>query len=391
MKNQIRKYFSFSQSDKNVLALLGFVLAAMLASYWLLPRFLSPTSNDASDQFEASVQNYQSSLATRQKEAREENDRKRKDRSHNSFAENGYTDREFLPKYNKEQPNDQPIATPQLAPFDPNLLDAPTAISLGIPPKTAKNIEKYLQKGGRFRKKEDLQKIYGLSESDYHRLEPYISIAPQNNSNNHSNYADKNNNSYAQRAAAGNEAMADNPPQNNDPAAEQRIEPALFSTDNGQWKAGNSDNAARRPAFTNKTADFANLKIDINSADTTEWKKLPGIGTGRAKMIVKFRNNLGGFATIEQVKETFALPPEVYDQIAPKLENKHPELLKKININAATYEQLNAHPYIEPRVAKVIVKYREQHGNYTQVSDLKKTDLVDDALLIKIAPYLSLQ
>lgn len=399
MKNQVRKYFSFSQSDKNVLLLLCFALAAMLAAYWLIPRYIRPDTYQPDKQFEAAVENYRNGLVAKQEQAHEADDYRRKHRRYNSFAENGYTDRELLPKYNNEQrgatPNAQAEIPAQpsipLTPFDPNQLDAQTGIALGLPPKIAKNIEKYLQKGGRFRKKEDLRKIYGFSESDYQRLEPYISLPETSTTRN-------SNNNYPEQRATAHSATYDKA---NAAEDEPKIQPDLFSVNtddnNSGWRAGttnqqprNADNA-RRASFAGKTADLANLKIDINTADTTEWKKLPGIGSGRAKMIVKFRNSLGGFASVEQIKETFSLPPEVYDQIAPYLENKHSEIIKKINVNVATYDQLNAHPYIDPKVAKVIVKYREQHGKYAQISDLKKTDLVDDALLSKVAPYLSLQ
>ncbi|OWY25181.1 helix-hairpin-helix domain-containing protein [Sphingobacteriales bacterium UPWRP_1] len=237
---------------------------------------------------------------------------------------------------------------PPLSPFDPNTLTAQKAEDLGLPPKVAANIEKYLQKGGKFKKPDDFAKIYGMTNADYSRLQPYITIAP-------------NPGAVAANTTGGKE----------------KIEKMEFSDF--------SDPDMPKPA-TKKNG----IKIDINTASAEEWDKLPGIGATYANMIVNFRTKLGGFTNIEQVKETRGLPEETYNLIVPHLMNNSPQSINKININAADAATLSKHPYIYKDVAQSIVNIRKQHGNYTSVEGIKKSKLVDETLYRKIAPYLSI-
>jgi len=65
--------------------------------------------------------------------------------------------------------------------------------------------------------------------------------------------------------------------------------------------------------------------------------------------------------------------------------------LRKINLNTAGYEELNAHPYINSKIANVILAYRKQHGPFQDINDLLKVALVDAELYRKIAPYLKVE
>ncbi|MFZ5552553.1 MAG: ComEA family DNA-binding protein [Bacteroidota bacterium] len=130
--------------------------------------------------------------------------------------------------------------------------------------------------------------------------------------------------------------------------------------------------------------------INLNTADTTMLKSLPGIGSKLAGRIIVFRNALGGFYSISQLSEVYGLKPEVIEN------NKHQLAVsgevKKININSCTAEELKKHPYIGKwNIANAIVNYRQLHGAYKTVSDVKKTDLVNEDLYPKLAPYLSVE
>ena len=130
--------------------------------------------------------------------------------------------------------------------------------------------------------------------------------------------------------------------------------------------------------------------IDINTADTTEWKKLYGIGSKLSQRIINFRTKLGGFATVDQVGETFGLPDSTFQAIKPKLMVKSSSI-KQINLNNATLDELKAHPYIKYAIANAIVQYRNEHGQFKSVADLQKLGAVDELLLRKIAPYLTVE
>ena len=130
--------------------------------------------------------------------------------------------------------------------------------------------------------------------------------------------------------------------------------------------------------------------LNINTADSTKWILLPGIGAGYARRIIYFREKLGGFCSVNQVAETRGLPDSVFQKIKAQL--VCPEyIIEKININTATPEQLMQHPYITKQVANNIVQYRNRHGPYMALPDLHKLALVTEEMYRKISPYLAVK
>jgi competence ComEA-like helix-hairpin-helix protein len=133
----------------------------------------------------------------------------------------------------------------------------------------------------------------------------------------------------------------------------------------------------------------ANNFIDVNSADTAAFIALPGIGSKLASRIINFRDKLGGFYSIDQIGEIYGLPDSTFQKIKPYLKLEKIEL-KKININTATKDEMKSHPYIKWALANAIVEYRNQHGNFSSLEDLKKISLITDELFNKLEHYLGL-
>lgn len=129
------------------------------------------------------------------------------------------------------------------------------------------------------------------------------------------------------------------------------------------------------------------LTVDINEADTLLWEQLPGIGQVLAKRIVYFREKLGGFHSVEQVGETFGLVDSVFNKIQPLLRLGDVSL-RKIDLNETDEKSLADHPYINTKLARVIIRYRNSHGPFRQVEGLKGIALVDDAIYRKLEKYL---
>jgi len=237
---------------------------------------------------------------------------------------------EHAAEYQKKPREEQAPACP----FDPNTADESLLRRLGLASHTVKSILNYRSKGGVFRKKEDLQKIYTLSEADYQRLEPYIAIT----------------------ALAG-------PPQ-----------PVQY---------------AGGPVFEKKFT--AKGPLDINRAAVEDWERLPGIGEKRARQFVKYRESLGGFLSVAQLRDLYGLPDSVFQRIKPMVTLEFSGI-RTINLNAASADDLDKHPYISAKQAKLVVNYREQHGPYQSVEDLGKIIAFSDKTwLEKIRPYLSVQ
>ena len=127
--------------------------------------------------------------------------------------------------------------------------------------------------------------------------------------------------------------------------------------------------------------------IEINTADTSAWIALPGIGSKLAQRIVLFREKLGGFYSVSQVAETFGLADSVFRKIEPLLKLDQQQV-RKININTATAEELKAHPYLKWGVINAIIAFRKEHGSFRKKEELKQVMAVTDEIYLKISPYI---
>ncbi|HET7897749.1 MAG TPA: helix-hairpin-helix domain-containing protein, partial [Flavisolibacter sp.] len=131
------------------------------------------------------------------------------------------------------------------------------------------------------------------------------------------------------------------------------------------------------------------MAININEADTSAFIALPGIGSKLSARIISFREKLGGFYSVEQIGETYGLPDSTFQKIRGRLVVDG-DGIRKINVNTATKDELKSHPYIRWNLANAIVEYRNQHGSFKNLEELKNIALVDDAVFQKISPYLDL-
>lgn len=217
--------------------------------------------------------------------------------------------------------------------FNPNLVKQAELIALGLTPPIARTLINYRNKGGKFFRKEDLKKIYGVDESWYNSVEDYIVLPEQNRPSKPSNFV-------AQKPKA-------------------------------------------KPYYTPKTP----IRIEVNTASAEEWAKLRGIGPVLSQRIVKFREKLGGFYDVDQVNETFGLPDSTFQSIYTQLYlESQPQ---KLFINLSDTEQLAKHPYIDWKLARILVNYRRAHGPFKRADDLKQVYTLDELTLQRLMPYLN--
>lgn len=128
--------------------------------------------------------------------------------------------------------------------------------------------------------------------------------------------------------------------------------------------------------------------IELNAADSAKLTAVEGIGPSFAVRIIRYRNRLGGFINKEQLKEVFEIDSLKYEGIKQQV-SVNPSIIRKIPINTISFAQLRLFPYLNYKQVNAIIEYRNQHGNYTSIADMKNIVLLDDALLRKIEPYLS--
>lgn len=142
--------------------------------------------------------------------------------------------------------------------------------------------------------------------------------------------------------------------------------------------------------FKQKQAPRLTAQIELNSATFDELIKLPGIGDFYAELIIDYRKKLGGYFAKNQLLELWKFNQEKLDRIEKHIHIDQTKI-RKININSCNTETLSKHPYIEWNVANSIVKMRAQNGNYTNFEQLLRSKIIDEELLTKCRPYLSLK
>lgn len=314
MANQFREYFIFSRKERIGIVVLLFLIALT----WLLPSFFT-YNTDVSDKQAIAFKQEVAAYKASQKARHQYNE--------NDDAENAEAQGIAL-----ENETSKPGA---LFYFDPNTLSQEGWLQLGLPDRTIKTIQKYLSKGGRFYKAEDLGKIFGLAKKDYNRLLPYVKIEKEKIE-----------------------------------IAEQILPDRV-----------NTNHHAKQKSIG---------LIDVNVADTTAFIKLPGIGSKLAARIVHFRDKLGGFYTVEQIGEVYGIHDTVFQKIKSHLACLNPTVAK-LDINTASLDELKAHPYIKYQIANAVIQYRRQHGNFTSVDQLKEIHLLSEQAFLKVLPYVNIR
>lgn len=221
----------------------------------------------------------------------------------------------------------------RLFPFDPNKCKEEDFQALGISEKVSARIANYRQKGGKFRLKSDLLKIYGFDSALYHQLSPYIRLPEE------------------------------------------------------VWKKPDKPTREKFIAGTKTAAEeHRKEKFDLNLADTAQLKTIFGIGEKLSIRIIKYRDKLGGFVNMNQLKEVYGLDSVVISQLKQHVFLDDKFEVKKIDINTVDEKQLATHPYFN-KVAKSIVAYRFQHGKFKTPGDIKNIGILDEHTLQKIMPY----
>ncbi len=228
------------------------------------------------------------------------------------------------------QPHLDPVA-PTPFYFDPNTVPKDSLLLVGCPPRIAENIIRYRAAGGRFRNAESLRKIYGMTDSIFIQLKPWIKI--------------------------------------------QSAPPQHVAT------SSNTNSPASLSAKTDT------IYIDINTASLADWMQLKGIGKGYGKRILRFRKALGGFYSVEQVAETYGLPDTVFQAIRAYLHCTTP--WQQLDLNTASVKQLSSHPYISQLQARGIVAWRTQHGAFTHPKEISRTGLFSPSQIRRLLPYLT--
>ncbi len=325
----IKDYCSFSRKERTAVL----VLVSLITLIFLLPYFVPENSRLSKDTLEKLRQELEQ-------------------RTTSVSPENEVSDEHAVqPVYHRNSnaaagsyEKNEPIVKSEQFYFDPNTLQVEGWKKLGLRDKTIATIHNYLAKGGKFKRKEDISRIYGILPDEIERLEPYVRIV--------------------------------------------NVEPSFKSEPRRtMFQKGTYERVRYEPY---KKSTSSPTTADVNTADTATLIALPGIGSKLAARIILFREKLGGFYSINQLSEVYGLQDSVFQRIRPRLSLTSPAL-RYINVNMATEAELKTHPYLRWNIAAAIVGYRSQHGKFESLDELKKVALITEDLYQKVIPYFKIE
>jgi DNA uptake protein ComE-like DNA-binding protein len=130
--------------------------------------------------------------------------------------------------------------------------------------------------------------------------------------------------------------------------------------------------------------------IELNASDSLELMRLRGIGPAFAKKIMSYRKLLGGYYNKEQLLEVWGMDITRYNTIKDHIRVER-DSIHKININTEAFKLLMKHPYIKYEIARSIIIYRKEHGNFKNIDELKSMENINDSIFNKLNPYIKVR
>ena len=305
MKDDLKDFLSFNKAERRGIFVLS-TLIILLLLYHVFGPFRSPFSTDYTE-FDRQILKYKTakdsleSIQTAEKE------------------------KPFWKNTDSEIENNPAI----LKKFDPNKCTEKDWLDLGLSQKQANSILKYVAKGGKFYKPEDIRKMYCLSAEESDILMPFVQIEEQ--------YFDENN---------------------------------TYASESETWEE-------------------EQFQIELNAASFEDLMRINGVGPATAKAIIKYRELLGGYYSAQQLLDVYHIDSTNYTQISNFL-TINPDSIHKININKAGYYDLKKHPYIGKALAYEIEQYRSMKGNFKTVEAVINVKGMNEDLYRKIYIYFAI-
>jgi len=220
-------------------------------------------------------------------------------------------------------------------PFNPNKLPKEVWLKLGLTEKQISTIKNYEAKGGKFRVKEDLRKMYSISDAEYEILEAYIRI------------------------------------------------PSEFKT-----RISPIESKIEKTKSTTKKVRY--LNTEINRADSATFVNALKLPPWIAARIISYRELLGGFYKPSQLGEVYGFDSSDYLTIEKYLQ-VDTSLIVKLPINTADFKEILRHPYTSYDMTKEIINHRNQRGIIKSTDHLIELGIVTESNYIKLKPYLSVK
>lgn len=237
--------------------------------------------------------------------------------------------------------------------FDPNTVDSATLALFGIKDWKIRNLIKYRKAGGIFREPDAISRLYGWTKEEIERVLPHIYISEKYKT--------------VQYGRTGN-------------STDENGTIAKFYKGQNKEKSDEYEKTYEIPRNEKFQKDTV---IDANTADIETLKKIPGIGKGISNAIIEYRHKLGGYYNTEQLLEIKIFSPELLRWFYADQTK-----INRININNASFQALNAHPYISYEQTKSILNYKRLYGGFRNIEHLKSSNIFTDKEMERLKHYI---
>ncbi|MBQ1874303.1 MAG: helix-hairpin-helix domain-containing protein [Paludibacteraceae bacterium] len=217
--------------------------------------------------------------------------------------------------------------------FNPNRADSIVLLEQGLKPWQVSNLLKYRRAGGTFRRKSDVRRLYGLDESQYQAMASYIDLP-------------------------------DSLPTRRDTVS--------------------------RDTFPRYVSIKRDTILELNTADTAELQLLRGIGRWTAVQIVRYREQLGGYYTVDQLYEIPHIDTRMLDTVVHRF-MVDTALIHPIPVNKCAVTTLSHHPYLRFEQAKSIYEFRRRKVRLRGIDDLQAVPDLQSVDFSRLRPYLSFE
>ena len=261
----------------------------------------------------------------------------------------------------EEIAEEQAMDSVEMRSFDPNSDDYNQLRRAGVPREVAVGIIRWRSYGKVYRMKEDLVLVSGMTDSLYGVLEPYIVIADS--------------------LAAKPKEYAVKPSREHKPKQHTSEKTAIRKTKSSPRKYEND--TLEKPA---KKITEVKL-LEINSADSAALVAVNGIGVKSAVEIMKYRDLLGGFHSVEQISEVKCVTEQNFAKILQQICCDSCEI-QKIDINFAAPKEIARHPYMSARALRKIIKQRQLKGGWSRIEEMVEDEILSEDEAKRLAPYL---
>ncbi len=242
--------------------------------------------------------------------------------------------------------------------FDPNKFSYEELREAGLSKEVAVGVVRWRSYGKVYRVKEDMALVSGMTDSLYVVLKPYIVIDP----------------SVAAK-----------------PKEYERKERAEYSAEKPQSEQSQlpKTDSLSKPKPAKEEPSFAHSEplVELNSADTTALISVRGIGSKSAAEIVKYRDLLGGYHSVEQISELKCVTEQNYEKILQQIYCDSCEI-RKIDINFAAPKVIARHPYVSAAALRKIIKQRQLKGGWSRIEEMVEDNILSEDEAKRLAPYL---